>query len=302
MNWRDVLFKVAACLFPAYCDLSNASSLRLSVGYRSTVLIAVLAALASGVGLWVPSVYRDTAWVIPQSRGQDLVTLLSLPALLWALYRAREGSPRATLIWLGLLGYLAYTYTAAALVYAFNWLFPVYVALFSLCGTALIAGLSGIDATAISGAFDAKAPRRSVVAFLSVMAIALSVLWGAQIVPFYVNGSLPAMIVLANTPTVYVFALDLGIVVPLSILSAWWLWNQHAWGYVLAGFILVKAATMGLALLSMTWFAIRAGLSVQVTLSLVWVVLAIAGLAMSAVYFSSCRNARDITARFRSGV
>lgn len=263
---------------------------RLEVAFRLSAVIMVLATVAAAVGLLLPSVYRETDWVIPQNRGQDLVTLLAQCLLVPVLIAAHRGSPRATLIWLGLLGYIAYTYTGAAFVYGFNELFLVYVALFALSGAALIAGLSGIDARAAQHAFDEGAPRRGVIVFLLTLALALCVLWMAQIVPFFTRNKLPEMMILAKTPTVYVYVLDLGVVVPLSILAAWWLWCDRPWGYVLAGFVLVKAAAMGLALLSMTAFSLRAGLAVDTTLSLVWVGLAVAGLSMSYSFFRHCRG------------
>jgi hypothetical protein len=283
----------------AFNQISLAGNIhsRLKIAGRLTWLIIALAALASAVGLLVPSVYRETAWVIPQNRGQDLVTLLMLCVLIWALAQAQRGNPRATLIWLGLLGYLAYTYTAAALVYGFNWLFPVYVALFGLTGAALIAGLSGVDVHGLRAAFDHRTPRRAVIVFLLVMSAILCLLWGSQIAAFYIDGTLPPMIERAKTPTVYVFALDLGVVVPLALLCAWWLRREHAWGYVMAGFVLVKSATMGLALISMTVFALSAGIEVERAMTAAWVVLAVAGLSMSFWYFSRCRSTPAITAR-----
>jgi hypothetical protein len=253
-----------------------------------TIAIVLLAAVAAGLGLLVPAVYRETAWVVPQNRGQDLVTLLALAAMLPVLAAARRGSPRATLIWLGLLGYLAYTYTGAAFAYGFNLLFPVYVALFALTGAALIAGLSGISTADLHAAFGPGTPRRGVAVFLLLMALVLCLLWSSQIIPFYTEGKLPEMIERANTPTVFVYVLDLGVVVPLSVLAAVWLWQDRAWGHVLAGFVLVKAATMGLALLAMTAFVLQAGMAADLTLSAAWIVLAAAGLAMSFWYFRHC--------------
>jgi len=57
---------------------------------------------------------------------------------------------------------------------------------------------------------------------------------------------------------------------------------------VLAGFVLVKAATIGLALLSMTAFSLEAGLELDVTLAANWIALAVAGCAMSVWYFRHC--------------
>jgi hypothetical protein len=262
----------------------------LQVAFVLSWQIIVLAALAAALGLMLPSVYRETTWVVPQNRGQDLVTLLALAVMVPTQLAAQRGSPRANLIWLGLLGYLAYTYTGAAFAYAFNQLFLIYVALFGATGAALIAGLAGIDASAMQRAFDERAPHRSVMAFLLTMAAVLCPLWFSQIIPFFTHGELPTMIVMAKTPTVFVYVLDLGVVVPLALLSARWLWQRKAWGYVLAGFVLVKAATMGLSLLSMTVFSLRAGVQIETVLSLAWVTLAISGLTMSWWFFRHCSS------------
>ena len=196
-------------------------SQRLRVAFALSWLVIVLAALAAAVGLLLPGVYRETTWVVPQNRGQDLLTLLALAVMVPVQLAAQRGSPRAMLVWLGLLGYLAYTYTGAAFAYGFDRLFLVYVALFGGTGAALIAGLSGIDAGALHRAFDERAPRRGVMAFLLIMAAMLCLLWISQIIPFYTRGELPNMIVMAKTPTVFVYVLDLGVVVPLALLAAW---------------------------------------------------------------------------------
>lgn len=47
---------------------------------------------------------------------------------------------------------------------------------------------------------------------------------------------------------------------------------------------------MGLALLAMTGFALHAGLTVELGLSIAWLVRAAAGLAMSWAFFRRCRS------------
>jgi len=103
-----------------------------------TMLMVPLAAIASALGLGLPDLYRETAWTVPQVRGQDFVTLVVVPALFAAPSKARRGSARGA-IWIGLLGYLFYTYTGAAFAYRFNELFLLYVVLFSLSIFALVA-------------------------------------------------------------------------------------------------------------------------------------------------------------------
>ena len=261
---------------------------------RATValalVIAPLAAIAAGVGLLVPGIYRDPAWLVPQARGQDLVTLAGTAALVWAVHAARRGSTRAHLVWLGILGYVAYTYVGAAFAYAYNELFLLYVALFGLSVFALALALGRLDAPALASRFDERAPRRAVGGFLVLVAAMLCALWLGQIVPALVAGKVPDSIVRSGGSLKYVFALDLGLVVPLAALSAAWLWRRRPWGFVLAGVVLVKASTMGLALLAMTAFAVLDGQPAEVGLFVPWVALAAGSLALSWWFLAHCRS------------
>ncbi len=257
---------------------------------KLTYAMGALALLAAGWGLIAPEVYRETQWVIPQNRGQDLITLAVLPALLLAAVQAARGSVRMLLLWLGLVGYLAYTYTGAAFSYHFNILFPAYVALFGLTGAALIMTLIRIDPDIIRESFDRAVPARGTAVFLAVLGLVLAALWGSQIMAYYIDGRLPEMVVLANTPTVFVYVLDLGVVVPLALAAAVQLWKREAWGFAMAGFVLVKATTMGLALVAMTIFASLRGVATDATLGIAWVALAIGGFAMSVAFFRHCKT------------
>lgn len=44
------------------------------------------------------------------------------------------------------------------------------------------------------------------------------------------------------------------MVAPLLILTGVWFWKQQAWGHTLAGIVLIKAATLETAVLSMVDF------------------------------------------------
>jgi hypothetical protein len=111
----------------------------------------------------------------------------------------------------------------------------------------------------------------------------------AQIAAALATGTVPELIERSDGAGNFVYVLDLGVVVPLSLLAASWLRRRSAWGDVLAGVLLVKAATMGLALLSMTWFSWRAGQPVEVGLTAAYTAIAAGGLAMSAWFFNHCR-------------
>jgi hypothetical protein len=69
-----------------------------------TALIIVLGIIASAGGLLIPNLYRDPVSIVPALRGQDLITLLTMPILAVTLFAVRHGSTRTRLIWIGLLG------------------------------------------------------------------------------------------------------------------------------------------------------------------------------------------------------
>ena len=78
--------------------------------------IAVLVAIAAGVGFFIDDLYRDAPVNAAQAVGQDLITLVvALPTLVISAILALRGSRRAHLVWLGVLVYLVYTYLTYAL-------------------------------------------------------------------------------------------------------------------------------------------------------------------------------------------
>lgn len=263
----------------------------LRVAYTLTLVIVVLTAVAAAGGLFWSGLYRgETAWTVPQMRGQDLITLLTLPFLVWTANGALKGSARAALAWIGLLGYLFYTYTGAAFSYRFNEFVLIYIALFSLSIFALVAAATSIDIAAIARKFDASTPRRAVVGFLAFLGLMLTLLWVGQMIPFFLNGTLPDLIVKADTPTNFVYVLDLGFVVPLAVVGGTWLWKGQPWGYAAAGYVLTKGLTMGLALLSMTLFQWLAKQQFDPFLSGVWVFITVSSLSMLSWLFRHCRG------------
>lgn len=267
----------------------STSSTHMGAASALTALIIVLAAVAAAGGLLIPGLYRDHPALVPVLQGQDLITLISLPILLVSLLAARRGSTRGMIVWVGLMSYILYSYTGAAFAYSFNHFLPIYIALFPMAVFALVAAVSGMDATTMKDMFSSRAPRRPVAAFLVLIALMLGPAELSQIVPFYTTGALPEPMVKYQTTTFFVYALDLGMVIPLSILAAVWLWRGSPWGFSLAGCMLIKGATMGFALLSMEWFSLRAGRGTD-GLETLWAVIAFGCLGMAIWFLRDCRD------------
>lgn len=245
----------------------------------ASVATIVLAAVASAVGVLVPGFYRDAAVLVPQARGQDLLTLvLAVPALAVSLDYARRGSLRAYVVWLGVTGYLLYTYASYAFMTAFNELHLVYVALLSLF--ALAGGLARLDADALSRAVGSH-PVRAYVAFEVLVALLVGGLWLADVVPALLTGSVPAATAEAGLPVNVIQSLDLGVVVPAFLLAAHWLRRGRPWGYAFTGVLLVKGTTLGLAVLSMIALLLADGQSVPAVQVAIFALLSALGLVLA---------------------
>ncbi|ELZ88306.1 hypothetical protein C441_18982 [Haloferax sulfurifontis ATCC BAA-897] len=156
--------------------------------------------MATSVGLFVLEFYRDAEVLLPQLYGQDLLTLVvAIPALFGALYYAHQGPLRGYVVWLGVTGYLLYTYASYAFLTAFNELYLVYVALFVLTLFTLIGGLACIDPTGLKDALHDHLVR-GYVAFQALVAGLVALMWLAEVGSASLAGVRPPSIAETTLP------------------------------------------------------------------------------------------------------
>lgn len=225
-----------------------------------TLPIAVLLALAAGVGLFSAGLYRDAPGLVAQAIGQDIVTLIvALPALVISALLTRRGSQRARLIWLGVLIYVVYTYASYAFGIRFNPLFLVYVALLGFSTYALIGGFLTTDRAGIRAAFGEHTPVRAVSIFLLVVVALFYLVWLSEALPASLQGTVPQSVQEDGTPTNVIHVLDMGLLLPALVLAAISLWRRQPMGYIVAPALLANLVFLPLAILSMSFFQARGG-------------------------------------------
>ena len=239
--------------------------------YRLSALVAVLMAVTAGLGLFSHDVYRDNALVAAGWYGNDLVTLVvATPLLTVALAGAWRGSHRATLVWLGLLAYTVYNYAFYLFGAAFNSLFLLYTALFTLSGAALIFGLASLDVRRLHAQVSDALPTGRIVAFLTLVGGSLGGFYVIQSLQYLETGDVPAPMDATGLHTHLIAALDLSLVVPVALLGAVWLWRDEPWGYVLAVVWSVKGTIYMMALIAATLSGLWMGASGAWELLPVW--------------------------------
>lgn len=228
---------------------------RIRLPSRLSAALVPLILIASVAGVFVPGLYRDAPNWTAQTRGTDLVTLaVAVPALAVSLVLARRGSLRATIVWLGVLGYALYMYVIYAFDVAFNPLFLVYVASLALSLWSLVALLVQTDPDDLRRHFAPSFPVRAIALYLLAVAALFFLAWMSQIVPAVLGNTEPTGLRSLRLPTNPVHVLDLSIFLPLTALSGIWLWQRRSWGYVLAGVILTTTAIVGTSIVSDSLF------------------------------------------------
>lgn len=201
--------------------------------------------------------YWDTVSSMAQMQANDLVTLVvGLPLLAVSFWLSWRGSLRGRLLLSGTLAFILYTYITMCFGAAYNPLFLVYVALFSLSLFALILSMMSFDLKSLPAHFSEKLPRRGIAALLIFAAAFLSLAWIGRIAPTLFQGQIPA---LDNVTSMFIQAMDLGLIVPLCILAAILLLRRNAWGYLLASVGMLKFVTMGTAVSVMGINMVRMG-------------------------------------------
>lgn len=230
--------------------------------------------LINGRGLY----HYDTVSTAAQMQANDLVTLVvGLPLLIIAFGLATRGSLRGQLLLTGTLGFFLYTYTSMTFGTAYNSLFLLYVALWSLSLCACIVSIQTIDVAALPQHFSPRLPRRSIATLLFAAGGFLLFAWLGRIVPSLLRGETPP---LENTTTLFIQALDLGVIVPLSFLSAVLLLRRNAWGYLLASVAVLKFLTLGLAVSAMGLNMARVGVPISPIELIVFPALTLVNLIM----------------------
>ncbi|HEX7172975.1 MAG TPA: hypothetical protein VF365_10255 [Candidatus Limnocylindria bacterium] len=202
--------------------------------------IALLAAIAAAVGVFArgdgafvtvtsvrgesyematTGIYANNALqLVAEGIGWDIFTLvIAVPALLVAAFLTWRGSFRGSLVAAGMLGYFFYMHLEYAVTWALGPLFPLFIALYgaSLVGLVGFGALFAWQGTA--GRFTPRFPRRSWAALSIGMSAMLTVLWVGRIAEALASPGAPA---LHGEVTMTIQALDLGLVVPLSVLIA----------------------------------------------------------------------------------
>lgn len=177
--------------------------------------------------------HHMSAEVAIQGIAQDYVTLfIGVPLLLLSLYLAVKGSLKSRIILAGTLGYFLVTYLFYLVMAMYNPLFLFYAFLMGASFFALILTVLSFDINKLHTAFSKKTPVRYTAGFLIFIACSIAFLWLSIVVPPLIDGSVYP-VALEHYTTLIVQGLDLGLLLPLAIVSGVLLFKKNRYGFLL---------------------------------------------------------------------
>ncbi len=234
--------------------------------------IAALAALAAALGIFSnqgPGVYEYqsirgeivkiygkgiyqhmSAEVAPQGIAQDYVTLfMGVPVLLFGLMWARKGSLQGRFLLAGTLGYFLVTYLFYLVMGMYNYLFLAYAFLMGASFFALALTLLSFDLQKLPSAFGERTPIKLAGRFLIVVAFCIAFLWLSIVMLPLLAGSIYPLEVEHYT-TLIVQGMDLGLLLPLAVVTGMLILKKRPFGYLLGPVYLVFLSFLMTALVA----------------------------------------------------
>jgi hypothetical protein len=262
----------------------------MGVPRKLSFTLSALMIIQALTGLLAPQHYRDVEWIKTTWFGNDWLTLVvAVPLLMMSTVGAQRGSARAFLVWAGAVGYGVYNYAFYLLGAALNVFFPLYVAALVLAAVILIITLGRVDASSVA----LKTPSvvmRLVGGSFVMIGVGLAAVWTAMWAA-YVFAGRPTPV----DPDAFrlVAALDLSLMVPSLVSGGALLWQQRAWGVLVAAIAGVQGS-LYLAVLSVnSWIAIDRGLAAWPGELVIWGPLAAVTGAVTALLLGNVRSPNE---------
>lgn len=247
-------------------------------------LIAVLTLIAAGAGLFWQGggssyafttlydetvqihgrgVYEhDTTFSAGASQGADFVALfIVLPLLIISFALYRRGSLRGGILLASALAYCLYYGASLGLVVAYNNLYLVYLALFSVSFFAFVLSLTMFDLPSLPTRILPRLPRWGMAIFMFVAGIGTAFIWLSDVVNALGTNGVPEA--LGVNISLITYTLDVGIIAPATVLAGLLLLRRAPLGYLLTGVLTILLALVGAMVIGQTVMQLNLGVQLS---------------------------------------
>lgn len=243
-------------------------------------LTALLAAIAASVGFFMKTpgetyeyttlrghpvkiygqglYHYDTLFFGAGYKGQDAVALfVGVPLLIISVLLYQRGFLMGHLLLIGLLGYFLYLYSSMALGAAYNPLFLIYIAVFSLSLFGFILTFNSAVIRLAALDMSQSLPGRKLAIFMFVAGAVTLFVWGMPLITALIKGAVPER--MDSYTTMVTYALDLAVITPGTLICGILILQNKPIGLVIAVPLLTLIVLLAPQIILSTYFQRAAG-------------------------------------------
>lgn len=237
-----------------------------------SALIAVLMTVVSYTGIYTIDFYEAESfnWQA-QSLAQDMINLvLIVPVLILTAIFAYRKSHVAALLWAGTLLYIMYTFTIYCFDVHFNKVFLAYCLILGLSFYSLLWFIY-TEVKSIAVLWTNKNAVMNITAvYLLMIAFVFYFLWLYEIAPAIISDTVPGSLTEIGLFTNPVQVIDLSVLLPGIVITAFLVLKRKSLGYlfslIILTFFVLMEITIGWIAFAMQSKGIGSGLSVTVVM------------------------------------
>jgi len=203
--------------------------------YAVSIIVLALMVVASAGGLLLDNIYHDIHVIEEGWIGNALISLVvGAPILGGSMILSLRGYKAARLVWMGMLYFALTNYTLHLFGAEFNLFFPLYVVIVVLSTLALLLSYRATNEKEISRLIRYNIPMKWVGVFIAGVSIVLIAFHSAIYLRFFLAEEIPNIVLGTSHMTKMVSAVNLLLIVPIGIASAFWIWGRNPWGHLLS--------------------------------------------------------------------
>ena len=203
--------------------------------YVVSIIVLALMVVASAGGLLLDNIFQDILVIEEGWVGNALISLVvGAPILGGSMVLSVRGYKAARLVWMGMLYFALTNYTLHLFGAEFNLFFPLYVGIVVLSTLALLFSYRATNEKEISRLIRHNIPMKWVGVFIAGVSMILIAFHSVIYLQFVFTEDIPNIVLGTPYMTKMVSAVNLLLIVPLGIASAFWIWERNPWGHLLS--------------------------------------------------------------------
>ncbi len=253
------------------------------------LIMAAALAVVSAFGGFAENAYaREVESLAVQGIGQDRFDLFAVvPLLLAGLLMLRRNTLKALIVLEGTVGYVLYSFVIYAFGIHFNQMFLLYCLILGLALFTFILIFRELQSAHAAAALPGS---RAVAVFFLAVSLMFYLLWFKEVIPAIVNNTTPQSVREYRLPVNPVHVLDIAIVLPALILTAFGLFRGTETGKVMAPVFLIFIVQMALALIAMVIMLKTRGLSEDLSVAVIFTAMTVISVVLLIRIFRGLRR------------